>query len=72
MRLTGMCNPEQLAVMSKVLDEHCAKYGIEPFSLDYDDASYLVMTLFMNGAQTSKELKAALDAALAGDEQRRA
>ena len=72
MRLTGICNPEQLASLSKVLDDHCAKHGIEPFSSDYEDASYRVMSLFMNGAQTSEELKAALDAALAREERRRA
>jgi hypothetical protein len=72
MRFTGICDPEQLAVLSNALDDHCAKYGIEPFSPDHEDASYLVMSLFMQGAQAPEELKAALDAELAGDERRQA
>jgi hypothetical protein len=72
MPFTGLVDPEQLEVMSKVLNDHCASCGVEPSTPEYESAGYLVMSLFINGAQTVEELKAALEAALAGDEGRRA
>jgi hypothetical protein len=72
MPFTGMYTPEELAVMCKVLEDHRASWGIERPSSDYEDAIYLVLSLFEKGARTAEELKAALDAALAGDERRRA
>lgn len=50
----------------------CQRHGIERFSPDHLDASYLIMSLFQDGAQTAEELEAALHAALARDEKRRA
>lgn len=70
MPFTGIYNPEQLAVLSKVLDEHCQNLGIERPGPDYEDASYLLMALSRKGAQTAEELKAALDAAMTGSEWR--
>jgi hypothetical protein len=72
MPLTGIVDPEQLDVLSKVLNDHCATCGIEPSTPEYEDAGYLVMSLFMRGAQTAEELKAALEAALTGNERRQA
>jgi hypothetical protein len=65
---TGIYKPQELALLRKVLDD--ASAGIDRSILDHQDASYLVLSLFEKGAQTAEELKAALDAALAGDEQR--
>jgi hypothetical protein len=56
--------------MSKILNDHCASCGVEPSTPEYENAGHIVMSLFMNGAQTVEELKAALEAALAGDEGR--
>ncbi|NGO54689.1 hypothetical protein [Allomesorhizobium camelthorni] len=70
MAFTGIYKPQELALLRKVLDD--AGAGIERSSLDHLDASYLVLSLFEKGAQTAEELKAALDAALAGDERRQA
>ena len=72
MPFTGIVDPEQLDVWSKVLNDHCASCEIEPYTPEYENAGYLVMSLFMNGAQTVEELKAPLEVALAGDEGRRA
>ena len=70
MPFTGIFDPEQLAVMSQVLDDYCIRHCIEPFSPDHVDASYLIVSLFYNGAQTVEELKVALDAAAVGDVRR--
>jgi hypothetical protein len=72
MPFTRIYNPDQLAVLCKVLDDHCTKFGIERSSPDHVDASYLVLSLFEKGAETVEELTAALDATLAGDERLRA
>jgi hypothetical protein len=72
MPFTGIFNPEQLAVLSKTLDDYCASCGIEQFTPEHEDAVYLVMALFQQGAQTAEELKAALDAAMTGSERRQA
>jgi hypothetical protein len=69
MAFTGIYKPHELALLRKVLDD--ASAGIERSSLDQLDASYLVLSLFEKGAHTAEELKAALDAALAGDQRRR-
>jgi hypothetical protein len=68
MRFTGIYNPEQLAVLSKVLDDHCASCCVERSSPDHEDAAYLVLPLYMKDTQTYEALKAALYAALASDE----
>jgi hypothetical protein len=70
MPFTGVYHPEQLAVLSEVLDDHCASFCIERSSLDHHDASYLAISLFEKGAQTIEELKAAVKAALAGEGRR--
>jgi hypothetical protein len=72
MSFTGIYKPEELALLRKVLDDHCASWGIERASSDHEEAVYLVLSLFEKGAQTAEELKAALDAALAGDDRREA
>lgn len=72
MRFTGIYKPEQLTMLSKVLDDHCLDHCIERPGPDYEDASYLVWALFRHGAQTVEELKGALGTARAGDEKRQA
>jgi hypothetical protein len=64
MTFNGIYSPEQLAVLSKVLDDHCQNFGIEPSSPEHENASYLIMALFEKGAQTAEELQAALEATL--------
>jgi hypothetical protein len=70
-RQTGY-NPEQLAMLSKVLDDHCLDHCIKQPGPDYEDASYLILALFRDGAQTVEQLKTALDAVLTGRERRHA
>jgi hypothetical protein len=59
MRFTGIYNPDQLATLSKALDEYCTSRGIERSSPDHEDASYLVTALSRRGARTTEELRAA-------------
>ena len=70
MSFTGIYKPAQLALLSKVLDDHCASCGVERSSPDRVDANYLVLSLFDRGARTADELKAALDATLIGERRR--
>jgi hypothetical protein len=69
---TGIYKPQQLSVLCNVLNDYCARSGIDPdpSSPEYEDAAYLIMTISRTGASTIEELKAALDAAVAKDERR--
>jgi hypothetical protein len=70
MRFTGIYKPEQLAMLSKVLDDYCREHRIERPGPGYEDASYLVLALFRDGARTIEEMKTAIAAVLTGKEQR--
>jgi hypothetical protein len=61
MSFTGIYTPEQLAVLAKVLNDHCASHGITPSSPEYTDASYLIMSLSQRGVGTVEELQAGLE-----------
>jgi hypothetical protein len=61
MSFTGIYKPEQLAVLAKVLNDHCASHGITPSSPEYTDASYLIMSLSQKGVGTVEELQAGLE-----------
>jgi hypothetical protein len=67
MPFTGIIDPEQLAVLTKVLDDHCAERRIDRSSPDGLEVGRLILSLYGTGAQTVEELKTALDAALASD-----
>jgi hypothetical protein len=56
----GVAEPEQLAMLREVVDDHCREAGIDPASEERDEIARLVMSLFNNGASTAAELKAAL------------
>lgn len=56
---TGTANPEQLAVMTEVFEDHCLQHNIvEEYART--DAAQLVILLFDGGARTVEELKARL------------
>ena len=61
MPFTGIANPEQLAVLSRALDEYCHARGITD-ELGRDNAASMVMSVFSSGSSTLEELKAALAA----------
>jgi hypothetical protein len=72
MRSTGIYNRKQLAMLSKTLEGYCLDHSIERSGPVYDDASYLVLALFRDGAHTVEELKLALAAVTTGREKRQA
>jgi hypothetical protein len=46
MPFTGVYHPEQLAVLSEVLDDHCASFCIERSSLDHHEFPILQFPIF--------------------------
>ena len=61
MSFNGIYKPEQLAMLTKVLNDHCASHGIAPSSPEYTEASYLIMSLSQKGVGTVEELQAGLE-----------
>jgi hypothetical protein len=59
MQFTGIADPEQLSVLTRVFEGHCQAHGIGDGS-GKDEAARLVMALFRNGASTAQELTAGL------------
>lgn len=66
MPFTGIADPEQLSIIRQALDEYCLTCGISD-EQGRDDAAWLVMLLFSNGANSLEELRAGL----VGSEERR-
>ena len=60
MIFNGFAHPEQLTVLTKVLDGYCRNHKIASNSPERADAGRMVMSLFERGRHTSKELSAAL------------
>lgn len=59
---SGTANPEQLALLTTVLEEYCADAGISLLDTGREDAARLLMDLFSRGVEEAAELKAALAA----------
>ena len=57
---SGIAQPEQLAVLTKVLQEYCAAAHIEPGTLEYEDASRRMMDLHERGITDPEELAVAM------------
>jgi hypothetical protein len=53
-------NPEQLAMMTRVLDDYCKERGIADASREREDTARLIITLFQHGCHTADELSEAL------------
>jgi hypothetical protein len=56
----GTVHPDQLAMLTKVLQDFCQTSSIAPGSFAHDDARRLVMGLYERGFTSSDELTAAL------------
>lgn len=63
MRFYGIAEPEQLDMLTTVLDEYCADNGFDPTSKHRDDAALALVAAFESGARTVKELRAWLESA---------
>jgi hypothetical protein len=56
-----IAEPQQLAMLSAVLNEICLAAGIEPESPEGEDAAGLLVHLHRVGCRTSVELKATFE-----------
>ena len=57
---TGTANPEQLAIMTEVLDGHCLTHNVVD-ATDRAQIAIIVTMLFEGGATTVYELKLGLE-----------
>ena len=62
MPFSGIVEPEQLAILTALVDAYCKEQAIDPASDEGGQVALLVMTLFSVGASTAEELAVALRA----------
>ena len=62
MPFKDVVDPEQLAVLTAVLNDICLAAGIDPQSPESEDSTGLLMHLYRIGCHTADELKDALEA----------
>jgi hypothetical protein len=60
MPFSHILDPEQLAILTGVINDICHDAGIEPDSGEYEDAAYMVMRFYWAGYRTDDQLRAAL------------
>ena len=63
----GVMNPQQLATLTATLNNFCKTAAIEPDTPEFDEARYLVMSLYRSGATTAEALAAAVENRLLRD-----
>jgi hypothetical protein len=56
----GIANPEQLAVLTKMLDDHCRNIGLAEGHPEREALAHRVMALFNNGILDIEDLTQAL------------
>ncbi|MFD1982593.1 hypothetical protein ACFSOZ_07860 [Mesorhizobium newzealandense] len=56
----GVVEPDQLAMLTTILEEHCQSHGIPADSLDRENLATRIMTLFTSGITRIDDLKQAL------------
>ena len=64
MRIAGIADPKQLAILVAVLDDVCAAAGIGMQTSEREAAASLVMNLYWRGYRNSDELKSAIEEAI--------
>jgi hypothetical protein len=64
MPFRDILEPEQLAILTAVLDDICAAAGIEPHCPERENVAGLVMHFYGRGYRTADELQAALEEAM--------
>jgi hypothetical protein len=52
--------PEQLAVLTAIVEAYCEEKGIDPTSDEREEVARLVMKLFCQGIATAEELRTVL------------
>ncbi|MER9171224.1 hypothetical protein NKI12_28640 [Mesorhizobium australicum] len=56
----GVVEPGELAMLAKILEEHCQSHGIAEDSRDREDLANRIMSLFTSGMTGIDDLKQAL------------
>jgi hypothetical protein len=60
--MQGEANPQQLAMLTQVLNDFCQQHQIEAIC-ERENAAALIMSLFQRGYETADNLKGALEMA---------
>lgn len=60
MPFRGTADPKQLAMLKRVLEEHCVEAGIADGSMLKDGLAMRILYLFQNGVSNLEALKEAL------------
>ena len=64
MRITGIADPKQLAMLGAVLDDVCAEAGIGVHAPEREAAASLVMKFYWRGYRNVEDLKSAIEEAI--------
>ncbi|MDX8526619.1 hypothetical protein RFM68_19135 [Mesorhizobium sp. MSK_1335] len=60
MSVQGAIDPDELAMLTGILEEHCQSRGIAADSIDRDNLAVRLITLFASGITDIDDLKRAL------------
>jgi hypothetical protein len=60
MPCSGVSDPEQLAILTAVVEAYCKENGIDPASAEREEVARLVMKLSCRGIATAEELRTVL------------
>ena len=61
MSFNGVMNPQQLTTLTAALDGFCKTAAIEPGTDEFDEARYLIMSLYRTGATSAEAMRAAVE-----------
>ena len=61
MHFNGIIRPDQLAMMSQVLNDHCREHGIQSGTSAAQNTASMIIALYRHGYQTADDLRDALD-----------
>ena len=61
MEFPGIFNPDQLWVLTEVLESHCEAANIKPGTQEYEAEGARLIALYGSGARTIYQLLAGLD-----------
>ena len=64
MPFRDIADPEQLAMLTGVVNDICDEAGIDPASPEHEEVAFMVMRFYWAGYRTAPQLKAALDKAM--------
>jgi hypothetical protein len=60
MPYAGIVEPEQLAILTAIVEAYCKENGIDPTGDEREEVARLVMKLYCRGIATAEELRTVL------------